>query len=286
MAQRKFLVHGRDHSRNTGKVCGECVKETLDNHRLANVGLDVERNVARARCVRNVTVRTIGIVEDASVNGVDQPLGIARGNGDARFVVGFKIVQVEANLVAFDTRHHAVADERFGVAAVIAEAVELCLSDVPSACGEELCRRRALACGPVAVTYEVFEDLGFFAADFLDPRMFILRLLVVVGFEGAEKVHRFGAGGGFFHAVKTATHHEFDKVALASALQAAVAPVTEGVVKEQGGFFRGMEGTAGNQVSAPATERNSQLTGVGLCTHDDSGMFLIDKHKRPLFSIR
>jgi hypothetical protein len=25
---------------------------------------------------------------------------------------------------------------------------------------------------------------------------------------------------------------------------------------------------------------------VGLCTHDDSGMFLIDKHKRPLFSIR
>ena len=231
-------------------------------------------------------MRTVGIIEDAPVNGVDQPLGIACGNGDARLVVSFEVIQVETDLVSFDTRHHAVADKRFGTAAIIAETVELRLSDVPSACGKELCRRRAPASGPVTVTDEVLEDLGFFATDFLDPGMFFLRLRALVGFESSQKVYRFSSGGGFFHAVETAAHHEFNKVALASALQAAVTPVTQGVVKEQGCFFRGMEGAACNQVSAPTAERNSQLTGVGLCTHDDSGMFLIDKHKRPLFSIR
>ena len=174
MAQAQFLVHGRNHTRNAGKVGGQCIEEAFDNYRFCNIGLNVERNVCRARGVRNVRMRSVRFIDQATVNGVNQALRIAGRNRDTRFVVGIQVVQIKTDLVAFNARHHAEAHERFRVAAVIANAIKLSLTNAPSAGGQEVGRRRASAGGPVAVAHKVFENLGFFATDFLDPRMFIL----------------------------------------------------------------------------------------------------------------
>ena len=155
---------------------------------------------------------------------MNQALGIAGRNRDAGFVVGVQVVQIETDLVAFDSRHHAETYERFRVAAIIADAVKLGLANAPAASGQEFGRRRALASGPVAVAHKVFENLGFFATDFLNPRVFFLQ--VVFRLEISQKVDGFCSGGRFVHAVKTASHYKFNEIALASALQAAVAPVT------------------------------------------------------------
>ena len=217
------------------------------------------------------------VVHQAAVDGMDKPLGVTSRDSDARFVIGFEVIQVETDLVAFDTGEHAVAHERLGVAAVIAEAVELRLADAPAAAGEVFCRRRAPAGGPVAVTYKAFEDLRFFAADFLDPRVFILEGVVVFGFQAAEEFNGFGPGLGFFHAIETAAHHEFDQVAFATALQAAVTPITKRIVEEQRRLFGRVERTAGNEVSSPTAQGNTQLSRMGLDAYE-AGMFLVDNH--------
>ena len=277
MTHRQVLVHGRNHSGDAGEVGGQRVEHAFDDDGVLVVGLDVERDVGRARCIRDVEVVRPVIFHGASVDGVDESLGVAGRDGDAGFVVRFQVVEEERDLVAFDAREHAVAVEGFGVAAVVAETVELRLADVPSALGEEVGRRGALAGGPVAVAYEVLEDARLFAADFLDPGMFV-GFGFLFRFLGAQEFHGFGARGRFIEAVETAPHHEFNEVALASALQAAVAPVAQRVVEEQGRLFGRMERAACDKVSAPAAQGNSELPGVSFLAHD-SGMFLIDDHK-------
>ena len=143
-------------------------------------------------------MHVVVVVQKAAVHRVDKPLGVARGDGDARFVVGLEVVEVETYLVALDTGEHAVAHERFGVAAVVAQAVKLRLANAPAAAGEEFRRRGALAGRPVAVTYKAFEDLRLFAADFLDPRMFILQRVGGIGLERTEKLEGLGPGLRFF----------------------------------------------------------------------------------------
>ena len=92
----------------------------------------------------------------------------------------------------------------------------------------------------------------------------VVFLGVLFLFEAAQEFQGFGPSGGFIHAVEAAPHHEFHQVAFATALEAAVTPVTQGVIEEQGGLFGSVEWTTGNQVPAPPAEGNSQLTGVGL----------------------
>ena len=268
VALREFLVHRGNDARDAGEVRGQRVKESFDDNRLVVFGLDVERNVARARSKGDVRMAPAVVFHEPSVNGMDEALGVAGRNGNARFVVGLEVVEVETDLVAFDAGEHAVAHERFGVAAVVAEAVELRLADAPAAAGKVLRRRRALAGRPVAVAYEAFEDFRFFAADFLDPRMFILQRIGSVGFERTQEFERLGACLGFFHAVEAAAHHELDQVAFAAALQTAVAPVTKRVVEEQRSLFGRVEWAASDKVTTPAAQRNAELPRMGLGTHD------------------
>ena len=166
------------------------------------------------------------IVDKSTVNRVDKSLGIAGRNGNSRFVVSFEVVEVKTDLVAFDAGEHAVADERFRVAAVVTETIKLGLANAPAAGFEELCRRGALAGGPVAVTHKAFEDLGFFATDFLDPRVFAILVVCEVLVECAEEFKGFGTGGLLVHAVEAALHQKIDQVAFCTALETAVAPVT------------------------------------------------------------
>ena len=115
----------------------------------------------------------------------------------------------------------------------------------------------------MAITDKTFQHLGLFATNFLEQKVVVF-LGVLLLFESAQEFQGFGPSGGFIHAVEAAPHHEFHQVAFATALEAAVTPVTQGVVEEQGGLFGSVERTTGNQVPAPPAEGNSQLTGVGL----------------------
>ena len=181
----QFLEHRRDNAWNAGEVCGERIEESLHDNRVFTVGLDVERDDCRTRSIRNVRVALFVVVDEPSIDGVDESLGVAGRNRQSRLVVRFEVVQVKTDLVAFDTGKHAVADERFRVAAVIAETIQLGLPDAPAAGFQEFCRRRAFASGPVAVTHEAFQHFGFFAADFLDPRMFAFLVACQILVEGA-----------------------------------------------------------------------------------------------------
>ena len=245
VAHRELLVHGRDYSRDAGQVCGKRVEHAFHDNRVLVIGLDVEWNVARAGGVRNVGVVRAVVVHGTPVYGVDQPLGVACGDGDARLVVNLEVVEEERYLVALDARKHAVAVERFRVAAVITETVELGLSDAPAAAFQEFCRRRALACGPVAVAHEVLEYARLLAANFLNPRMLVKVGLLLV-FAGAQEFRGLGACGLLVHTVEAAPHHEFDEIALAAALQAAVTPVTQRIVEEQRSLLGGVERTTRN----------------------------------------
>ena len=214
----QFLEHRGDNTRNAGKVCSECVKETLHDNRVLAIGLDVERNDGRAGGVRDIGMALFVVVDEATVNGMDISLGIASRDCNSRFVVRFEVVEVKTDLVAFDAGEHAVADERFRVAAVVTETVKLGLANAPAAGFEELCRRRTLAGGPVAVAHKAFEYLGLFATDFLDPRVFAILIVCEILVECAEEFKSFGTGGLFVHAVETALHQKIDQVAFGSAL--------------------------------------------------------------------
>jgi hypothetical protein len=84
----------------------------------------------------------------------------------------------------------------------------------------------------VAVSNEAFQDFGLFAADFLDPRVFAILGTCQILVERAEKFKSFGTGGLFVETVKPALHDEINQVAFASALETAITPVAECVVKE------------------------------------------------------
>ena len=113
-----------------------------------------------------------------------------------------------------------------------------------------------------------------FTADFANPGVFVLERVGLFLFLRPEKIDCFGAGRRFLEAVEAATHHELDKVALAAALQATVAPVAERIVEEQRCLFGGMERATSNQVAAPAAQGDSQLARVRLGFYQSS-VFLV-----------
>ena len=176
----QFLEHRGNNAWNTGEVGGEGVEEPLYDNWIFAIRLDVKRNGGRTRGVSNVRVAFFVIVDKPSVDGMNESLGVTCRNRDSRFVVGFEIVEIKTDLMAFDAGEHAVTDERLRVTAVIAESIELCLTNAPAAGFEEFCRRRAFAGCPVAIANEAFQYLGFFATDFFDPRMFVVLVVCYV----------------------------------------------------------------------------------------------------------
>ena len=77
----------------------------------------------------------------------------------------------------------------------------------------------------MTIADKAFQDLGLFATDFLEQKMVVF-LGVLLLFESAQKFQGFGPRSRLIHAVESAPHHEFHQVAFATALEAAVTPVT------------------------------------------------------------
>ena len=132
MAQGQFLVHGGNHAGNSCQVCSQGIEETFYDNGIAVFGLDIEGNIAWARGKRNVGVGLAVVFHETSIYRMDQSFGIACGNGNSGFVVGFQVVQIETDLVAFQSGKHAITKEGLRVATVVAQAVELGLNDVPA----------------------------------------------------------------------------------------------------------------------------------------------------------
>ena len=101
MAQGQFLVHGGNHAGNSRQVCSQGIKKSFYDDGACIFGLDIEGNVAWARSKRNIGVRFAVVFHEAAIHRMDESFGIACGDGNSRFVVGFQVVQVETDLVAF-----------------------------------------------------------------------------------------------------------------------------------------------------------------------------------------
>jgi hypothetical protein len=185
--------------------------------------------------IRHVGMAVHVVVDEPTENGMNESLGIACGDGDARFVVGVRGCRGR-------TGSGGVRLPKAGSnwrTALGHHCSSRCRKVVPGQCSSRAWR------GILPRTGFCMLPSGNSGQSIPEPWTFHRRLRESRGVRPGtcrpvpvlrpEEINCLGAGSRFLEAVEAATHHELDEVALAAALQATVAPVAERIVEEQRG---------------------------------------------------